>query len=75
VKLFGFLQIIFERQGPEKGMFFVAEFKNKKATVFCTCHALVIVFCVFVICLGRPGCDMGLYVVFRIGVCIIWDRG
>jgi hypothetical protein len=39
------------------------------------CHALVIVFCVFVICLVRPGCDMGLYVVFHIGVCSIWDRG
>jgi hypothetical protein len=40
---------------------------------FSECHALVIVFCVFGICLGRPGCDMGLYVVFRIGVCINWD--
>jgi hypothetical protein len=28
------------------------------------CHALVIIFCVFGICLGKPGCDMGLYVVF-----------
>ena len=35
------------------------------------CHALVTVFCVFVICLVRPGCDMGLYVVVRIGVFVI----
>jgi hypothetical protein len=42
-------------------------------SALCNCHALVIVFCVFGICLGRPGCDMGLYVVFRIGVCINWD--
>ena len=25
------------------------------------CHALVLVFCVFVDCLVRPGCDMGLF--------------
>ena len=32
------------------------------------CHALVIVFCVFVIYLVRPGCDMGLcYCIFVLG--------
>jgi hypothetical protein len=36
---------------------------NVRQIPFSLCHALVIVFCVFVICLGRPGCDMGLYVV------------
>ena len=28
--------------------------------VVLTCHALVLVFCVFFINLVRPGCDMGL---------------
>jgi hypothetical protein len=46
---------------------------HKLPTISWVCHALVIVSCVFVICLGRPGCDMGLYVVFRIGVCINWE--
>jgi hypothetical protein len=37
------------------------------------CHALVIIFCVFGICLGKPGCDMGvtpwsLYLVFLLYV-------
>jgi hypothetical protein len=35
------------------------------------CHALIIVFCVLVICLVRPGCDMGLYVVVRIAVFVL----